>query len=47
MTTEDGSDAWYYDERSRKTGTGPTATKGDYPGWVWSYGVEVWCNMQG
>ena len=36
MTTDPGSDGWYWDER-------------DNPdvGYVWTYGKEVWCNMQG
>ena len=33
MTTDPGSDGWYYDERAEKD--------------VWTYGIEVWCNLEG
>ena len=42
MTTDPGSDGWYYDERTVDFGgTGWT------PGYVWTYGKEVWCNAKG
>ena len=37
MTTDPGSDGWYFDER----------TDGRIPGYVWTYGMEKWCNMEG
>ena len=37
MTTDAGSDGWYWDER----------TTSHSPGYVWTYGIEVWCNMEG
>ena len=37
MTTNPGSDGWYLDKR-----TAPHS-----PGYVWTYGIEVWCNMEG
>ena len=37
MKTDAGSDGWYYDKR----------TESHTPGYVWTYGIEVWCNMQG
>ena len=33
MTTDPGSDGWYYDERVGRD--------------VWTYGIEVWCNLEG
>ena len=38
MTTDEGSSGWYYDER---------AANGRTPGYVWTYGVEAWCNLEG
>ena len=38
MTTDPGSDGWYYDERT---------AYGDSPGYEWTYGIEVWCNLEG
>ena len=37
MTTDTGSDGWYWDERTAYT----------TPGLVWTYGTEVWCNAKG
>ena len=37
MTTDEGSDGWYWDER----------TDSHTPGYVWTYGIEVWCNLEG
>ena len=37
MTLTD-SDSWYYDERTEGSGT---------PALVWTYGMEVWCNLEG
>ena len=39
MTTDPGSDGWYNDERSEPGGR--------TPGDVWTYGIEVWCNLEG
>ena len=33
MTTDPGSDGWYYDQRHTCN--------------VWTYGIEVWCNLEG
>ena len=38
MTTDPGSNGWYWDERTEGNHT---------PGYVWTYGVEVWCNKPG
>ena len=38
MTTDPGSDGWYWDERT---------AGGHTPGYVWTYGIEVWCNLEG
>ena len=38
MKTDPGSDGWYYDERTANAHT---------PGDVWTYGIEVWCNLEG
>ena len=40
MTTDSGSDGWYYDERTY-------GSSGIVPGNVWTYGIEVWCNAKG
>ena len=37
MTLTD-PDSWYYDKRTENTGT---------PVDVWTYGKEVWCNLEG
>ena len=37
MTTDAGSDGWYWDERTASL----------TPRYVWTYGIEVWCNMEG
>ena len=37
MTTDSGSDGWYWDER----------VEYHTPGDVWTYGIEVWCNLEG
>ena len=37
LTTDTGSDGWYFDERSYF----------HTPGYVWTYGVEAWCNLEG
>ena len=42
MTTDPGSDGWYYDERTADFGS-----TGWTPGYVWTYGKEVWCNAKG
>ena len=33
MTTDPGSDGWYWDVRLGSD--------------VWTYGIEVWCNLEG
>ena len=38
MTIDPGSDGWYYDER-----TSPSRSSAP----VWTYGIEVWCNLEG
>ena len=40
MKIDTGSNAWYYDEASR------TST-GKVPSYVWTYGFEAWCNLEG
>ena len=40
MTIDAGSDGWYYDERT--SGDGGTS-----PDYVWTYGIEKWCNLEG
>ena len=41
MRTDAGSDGWYFDERT----VGFNGSRS--PGYVWTYGVEVWCNKPG
>ena len=38
MTTDPGSDGWYWDERT----AGHIAA-----GYEWTYGIEEWCNLEG
>ena len=33
-----GSNGWYWDERTES---------GRSPGYVWTFGVEAWCNQEG
>ena len=40
MTTD--PESWYYDERTATAGGDSRA-----PGYVWTYGIEVWCNLEG
>ena len=42
MTTNPGSDGWYYDERALTLG-GSSRPAAD----VWTYGKEAWCNSKG
>ena len=42
MTTDPGSDGWYWDERLLGAGGSPRV-----PGDVWTYGTEAWCNLEG
>lgn len=41
MTTDAGSDSWYYDTRSKNQSGSRN------PAYVWSYGTEAWCNLSG
>ena len=41
MKTDAGSDGWYWDERIR-----PIENPRN-PGYVWTYGKEAWCNLEG
>ena len=42
MTLDSGSDGWYNDER---TINGDNSAR--TPASVWTYGIEVWCNLEG